>query len=40
MQLRQTKLKTMEIIIFFIIMSAILIAVAGVCDYLTKEKNG
>lgn len=30
----------MEIIIFFIIMSVVLIGLAGVCDYLTKEKNG
>lgn len=27
----------MEIIIFFIIMSAILITVAGLCDYLTEK---
>jgi hypothetical protein len=27
----------MEIIIFFIIMSAVLIGLAGICDYLTEK---
>jgi ABC-type uncharacterized transport system permease subunit len=29
--------KAMEIIIFFICMSAVLIGLAGLCDYLTEK---